>query len=76
MCKTNEPSCAVGVTIHCTRPEDGLLDKAHPQRIDPDCWRPLIMSSRPFSGHAAISHSSRLGLGPEEMYAPWRGRVQ
>jgi flavin reductase (DIM6/NTAB) family NADH-FMN oxidoreductase RutF len=78
---TNDPrmairSCAVEVTIHRVHAEDGLLDKEHPHRIDPDRWRPLIMSFRQLFGLATINHSSRLGLGPEEMYAPWKTRAQ
>ncbi|MBY6242029.1 flavin reductase family protein [Methylosinus sp. Sm6] len=47
---------------------DILMD-GHANRIDPDRWRPLIMSFQRFYGLAAGEvHASRLGEIPEELY--------
>jgi flavin reductase (DIM6/NTAB) family NADH-FMN oxidoreductase RutF len=68
------PACAVEVRIQRAHIEESLLD--HPQgcRIDPDKWRPLIMSFRRFYGISDSIHPSRLGKGPESAYAPWRSK--
>ena len=41
-----------------------------PDRIDPDKWRPLIMSFRQFYGLGDKLHSSRLSEFPEELFKP------
>jgi hypothetical protein len=46
--------------------------RGHPNRIDPDKWKPLIMSFRKFYGIGSNVHPSRLATGPEEAYAPWK----
>ncbi len=49
--------------------EEGLLMAGQPDRIDPDKWRPLIMSFQKFYGLGAEElHSSRLAAIPEEAY--------
>jgi len=48
----------------CLRVED------HPNRIDPDKWRPLMMSFRRFYGLSDGLYPSRLAEGAEELYAP------
>ncbi|ARN81058.1 flavin reductase family protein [Methylocystis bryophila] len=46
-----------------------LLMAGHKNRIDPDKWRPLIMSFQKFYGLAEGQvHASRLGDIPEELY--------
>jgi len=44
-------------------PMDGVAD-----RIDPDKWRPLIMSFQEFHGLGSKVGSSRLGTVPESLY--------
>lgn len=51
--------------VHVT--PDILMDGA-PNRIDPDKWRPLILSFQEFYGLGPKVHSSRLGTIPESLY--------
>lgn len=68
------PACAIEVRIVKAHfAEDILLDPAG-HKIDPDRWRPLIMSFRHFYGLGERVHPSRLGRGSEDAYAPWRSR--
>ncbi len=46
---------------------DILLD-GNPDRIDPDRWRPLLMSFQHFYGLGERVHESRLAEIPEAMY--------
>ena len=48
--------------------EESLLIPGHANRIDPDKWRPLIMSFQEFYGLGPKLHGSKLGEIPEEMY--------
>jgi flavin reductase (DIM6/NTAB) family NADH-FMN oxidoreductase RutF len=49
--------------------EQSILMAGDRQRIDPDKWRPLIMSFQEFYGLApAKAHRSRLGEIPERLY--------
>ena len=48
--------------------EESILMEGHSNRIDPDKWRPLIMSFQEFYGLGPKLHPSTLGLIPEEMY--------
>jgi flavin reductase (DIM6/NTAB) family NADH-FMN oxidoreductase RutF len=52
-------------------PSVRLPGTAH--RIDPDRWRPLIMSFQQFYGLGPRVHASRLGEIDEEWYRPGRG---
>lgn len=45
-----------------------ILMDGHPNRIDPDKWRPLIMSFQEYYGLGPKLHPSRLGEIPEERY--------
>ena len=49
-----------------THPDIMMEDQAN--RIDPDKWRPLIMSFQRFYGLGAEAHESTLARIPEEMY--------
>jgi len=68
------PAYAVEVIIRRVHVDEALIDPAHTNRIDPDRWRPLIMSFRQFYGLTDRLQSSRLGSGAEERYAPWKQR--
>ncbi|HEY4108086.1 flavin reductase family protein [Puia sp.] len=48
--------------------EQSILMEGHPNRVDPDKWRPLIMSFQEFYGLGGKVHSSRLGTIPESEY--------
>lgn len=48
--------------------EQSILMDGHADRIDPDKWRPLIMSFQEFYGLGPKVHGSRLGEIPEEAY--------
>jgi len=48
--------------------DDSLLAHDDPDRIDPDKWRPLIMSFQRFYGLGAELADSRLASIPERMY--------
>jgi flavin reductase (DIM6/NTAB) family NADH-FMN oxidoreductase RutF len=66
------PTRAIEVTIERVHVDPKLLADGHPNRIDPDKWKPLIMSFRQFYGVSENLHPSKLGKGPEEAYAPWK----
>ena len=44
----------------------------HTDRIDPERWRPLIMSFQQFFGLGEIVHESTLSQIPETVYRPRR----
>jgi flavin reductase (DIM6/NTAB) family NADH-FMN oxidoreductase RutF len=72
--------CMLGLTaieVRVTRvhAHAGLMMKGAPNRIDPDKWRPLIMSFQQFYGLTPDKlQRSELGQIPEAMYKPpgWR----
>ncbi|MEW6736807.1 MAG: flavin reductase family protein [Acidobacteriota bacterium] len=66
------PAYAIEVRILRTYIEESILRETDSHRIDPDKWCPLIMSFRNFYGLSDNVHTSRLGLGPEDAYAPWK----
>ncbi|OWT77385.1 MULTISPECIES: flavin reductase family protein [unclassified Achromobacter] len=48
--------------------DESILMAGNPNRIDPDKWRPLIMSFQEFYGLGPKLHPSRLGEIAEELY--------
>jgi flavin reductase (DIM6/NTAB) family NADH-FMN oxidoreductase RutF len=60
----------IEVAVQRVHVEEDLLMDGEPNRIDPDRWRPLIMSFQQFYGLAPgrLRHS-RLGEIPERLYA-------
>jgi len=48
--------------------EQSILMDGHPNRVDPDKWRPLIMSFQEFYGLGEKVHSSTLAEIPERLY--------
>ena len=48
--------------------EESIIMEGHPNRVDPDKWRPLIMSFQEFYGLGEKIHSSRLATIPESEY--------
>jgi len=61
---------ALEVRIVRVHVEERLLLQGHENRIDPDAWRPLIMSFCQFYGLGAKVHPSRLAEIPESAYRP------
>lgn len=66
------PACAVEVHIVKAHIDERILVGSDSQRIDPDKWHPLVMSFRHFYGLGDRVHTSRLGRGSEDAYAPWK----
>lgn len=66
------PMRAIEVRIETVHVREDLCMADNPDRIDPDRWKPLIMSFRKFYGVGEGVHPSRLARGPEEAYAPWK----
>lgn len=70
--KMSVPACSVEVEIRAAHVEEAILEA--PDRIDPERWRPLVMSFRRlFSLGQEVDHS-RLNRGEESLYAPWKQR--
>lgn len=61
---------ALEVKIVRVHIEERLLLAGYRDRIDPDAWRPLIMSFCQFYGLGPRAHASRLAEIPESMYRP------
>lgn len=59
---------ALEVEIVRVHAEEGVRMAGHPNRIDPDKWRPLIMSFQHFYGLGPRLRDSRLATIPEEAY--------
>lgn len=61
---------ALEVKIQKVHVSEELLMDGHDHRIDPDAWRPLIMSFCQFYGLGSRLHHSTLAEIPESMYRP------
>lgn len=48
--------------------EESIIMDGHPNRVDPDKWRPLIMSFQHFYGLGDQVHPSTLANIPEQLY--------
>jgi flavin reductase (DIM6/NTAB) family NADH-FMN oxidoreductase RutF len=69
---------AIEVRITRVHAHSDILMEGEATRIDPDKWRPLIMSFQEFYGLAPDKlHRSELGQIPEASYRPpgWRPAV-
>jgi len=59
----------IEVRIQRVHIEESILMDGNPNRVDPDKWRPLIMSFQKFYGLAPEQvHDSTLALIPEHTY--------
>ena len=56
------------VRIQRVHLHESILLTNHPNRVDPDKWRPLIMSFQQFYGLGAQVHESTLAQIPEALY--------
>jgi flavin reductase (DIM6/NTAB) family NADH-FMN oxidoreductase RutF len=61
---------ALEVRIMRVHVEESLRVPGHPNRIDPERWRPLIMNFCQFFGLGDLVHHSTLAEIPEEAYRP------
>ena len=48
--------------------DESIIMDGQPNRVDPDKWRPLIMSFQEFYGLGEKVHASTLGTIPERLY--------
>jgi len=62
----------VGIEVRIVRVhlDESLLLDGHDDRVDPDKWRPLVMSFCQFYGLGPRVHRSRLAEIPESAYRP------
>ena len=67
---------ALEVKILKVRAKPEILRATDQNRIDPDQWRPLMMSFCNFYGLGEQVHPSRLAEIPENLYRPQRVREQ
>lgn len=58
--KPSDHSLAIEVEVVRTHAHESILDPDHRHHIDPDRWRPLIMSFLEFYGLGGRAHPSRL----------------
>ena len=64
---------ALEVRIQRVHVDESLLMPGREDRVDPERWRPLIMSFQQFFGLGAPVHPSRLAQIPESAYRPRDG---
>ena len=60
--------CTFEMRIQRVYVEETILMDGHPNRVDPNKWRPLIFSFQQFYGLGSQVHPSRLGEIPERLY--------
>lgn len=58
----------IEVRVKRVHVEESLLISGEPNRIDPDKWRPVIMSFQKFYGLGPELHPSTLAKIPESSY--------
>jgi hypothetical protein len=58
----------IEVRVQRVHLHDSILLDGDPNRVDPDAWRPLIMSFQHFYGLSSRLHPSTLSEIPEAMY--------
>ena len=58
----------IEVRIQRVHLEESIVLADHPNRVDPDKWRPLIMSFQQFYGLGSRVHDSALAQIPEALY--------
>lgn len=58
----------IEVRIQRVHVDETIVMDGEPNRIDPDKWRPLILSFQEFYGLGPKAHPSRLGTIPEALY--------
>ncbi|GAA4039659.1 flavin reductase family protein [Hymenobacter glaciei] len=59
---------SIEVRVQRVHLEESILLAGHPNRVDPDKWRPLIMSFQHFYGLGARVHDSALAGIAEHLY--------
>jgi flavin reductase (DIM6/NTAB) family NADH-FMN oxidoreductase RutF len=58
----------IEVRVQRVHVDESIVMDGEPNRVDPDKWRPLIMSFQEFYGHGPKVRASRLGTVPEALY--------
>jgi flavin reductase (DIM6/NTAB) family NADH-FMN oxidoreductase RutF len=58
----------IEVRVQRVHVDEAIVMDGEPNRIDPDKWRPLILSFQEFYGLGPKVHPSRLGTIPEALY--------
>jgi flavin reductase (DIM6/NTAB) family NADH-FMN oxidoreductase RutF len=58
----------IEVRVQRVHVDETIVMDGEPNRIDPDKWRPLILSFQEFYGLGPKVHQSRLGTIPEALY--------
>lgn len=66
----------VDLRIVKVRLSDDILMPHDPNRVDPDAWKPLMMSFQQFYGFGERVHESKLASIPERAYAGGGGKVE
>ncbi|MGH1489167.1 MAG: flavin reductase family protein [Acidimicrobiales bacterium] len=64
------PALAIELRIVAIHAHPNILFEENPRRIDPDAWRPLIMSFRELYGLDGKASTSRLAEIDEELWRP------
>jgi flavin reductase (DIM6/NTAB) family NADH-FMN oxidoreductase RutF len=67
-CRQRGNVLCIEVRVQRVHVDDSLLMPGDPDRIDPDRWRPLIMSFQEFYGLGPRVRPSTLGQVPESLY--------
>lgn len=68
--KIRTPMLAIEVRITRVHAHPSVVMTSSPNRIDPDKWKPLIMSFREFYSLGGRLHHSRLAEFPEDRFRP------
>jgi flavin reductase (DIM6/NTAB) family NADH-FMN oxidoreductase RutF len=58
----------IEVRIQRVHVDQAIVMEGQPNRVDPDKWRPVILSFQEFYGLGPKAHPSRLGTIPEALY--------
>ena len=66
------PSVAFELNIEHVHVVQTLLSDPNKSYVDPDKWHPLIMSFRKYYSTRDYIHESKLAVGAEGQYAPWK----
>lgn len=70
--KMGVPAAAIELTVEKIHAVDAIMKEGEKDRVDPNLWRPLLMSFREFFGLGNQPARSKLAKGPEQQYAPWK----
>lgn len=69
------PTAAIELQVIKVHVEETVLVDKQKAYVDPDKWHPLIMSFRKFYTTSDYIHPSKLAIGDEKQYAPWKNKT-